>query len=89
VHFSALGHPVVGDTLYGGAPELSAGKATLPPLGRNFLHAAKLGFAQPRTGVWIDLRAPLPSHLHAFLRQLAAATGDDPQRIDAVLANYL
>jgi 23S rRNA pseudouridine1911/1915/1917 synthase len=89
VHFSALRHPVVGDTLYGGAPELSAGKATLPPLGRNFLHAAKLGFAQPRTGVWIDLRAPLPSHLHAFLRQLAAATGDDPQRIDAVLANYL
>jgi 23S rRNA pseudouridine1911/1915/1917 synthase len=89
VHFSALHHPVVGDTLYGAAPELRAGKITLPPLGRNFLHAARLAFAQPRTGVWIDLRAPLPSALHAFLRGLAAATGDDPQRIDAALANYL
>jgi 23S rRNA pseudouridine1911/1915/1917 synthase len=89
VHFSALRHPVVGDTLYGGALEMCVGKVTLAPLGRNFLHAARLGFAHPRTGVWIDLRAPLPVPLRAFLGQLAAAAGDDPQRIDAALANYL
>jgi 23S rRNA pseudouridine1911/1915/1917 synthase len=89
VHFSALRHPVVGDTLYGGAPEMCVGKVTLAPLGRNFLHAARLGFAHPRTGAWIDLRAPLPIQLRAFLAQLAAAAGDDPQRIDAALANYL
>jgi 23S rRNA pseudouridine1911/1915/1917 synthase len=89
VHFSAVRHPVLGDTLYGAAAELLVGKISLPPLGRNFLHAAKLGFTHPRSRVWIDLSAPMPESLRAFLRQLAAAAGDDPQRIDAALANYL
>src|SRR5271155_567446 len=89
VHFSTVRHPVVGDALYGAAAQLEAGKITLPALGRNFLHAARLGFTHPRSGAWIDLRAPLPPQLHAFLRELAAAAGYDPQRIDAMLANYL
>jgi 23S rRNA pseudouridine1911/1915/1917 synthase len=89
VHFSTVRHPVLGDTLYGAAAELLVGKISLPPLGRNFLHAAKLGFTHPRSRVWIDLSAPMPESLRAFLRQLAAAAGDDPQRIDAALANYL
>jgi len=89
VHFSTVRHPVVGDTLYGAAAELPVGKMTLPPLGRNFLHAAKLGFTHPRSGIWVDLKAPLPESLRTFLKQLAAAAGDDPQRIDAALANYL
>jgi 23S rRNA pseudouridine1911/1915/1917 synthase len=91
VHFSALRHPVVGDELYVAPAQLRVGsnKAALPPLGRNFLHAAKLGFAQPRTGVWIDLRAPLPALLHSFLHQLGTAAGDSTERIDAVLSAYL
>jgi 23S rRNA pseudouridine1911/1915/1917 synthase len=89
VHFSALRHPVVGDLLYGAPQQVRVGKITLPPLGRNFLHAAKLGFAQPRTAAWIALRAPLPQHLRAFLQQLAAATGDSPEQIDAALSVYL
>jgi 23S rRNA pseudouridine1911/1915/1917 synthase len=89
VHFSALHHPVVGDTLYGAAAHLRIGKITLPPLHRNFLHAAKLGFAQPRTGAWIDLRAPLPQDLRTFFQQLATAAGETPERIDAALAAYL
>jgi 23S rRNA pseudouridine1911/1915/1917 synthase len=89
VHFSTVRHPVLGDTLYGAAAELLVGKTSLPPLGRNFLHAAKLGFSHPRSGVWIDLSAPMPESLRAFVKQLAAAAGDDPQRIDAALANYL
>jgi 23S rRNA pseudouridine1911/1915/1917 synthase len=89
VHFSALRHPVVGDTLYGAAAQFHIGKITLPPLHRNFLHAAKLGFAQPRTGAWIDLRAPLPQDLRTFLQQLATAAGESPERIDAALAAYL
>ena len=89
VHFSALRHPVVGDTLYGAAHQLRIGKSNLPPLARNFLHAAKLGFAQPRTGAWIDLHAPLPQDLRAFLLQLASAAGESSQRIDAALAAYL
>ena len=89
VHFSALHHPVVGDTLYGAAAQIRVGKVTLPPLPRNFLHAAKLGFVQPRTRQWIDLRAPLPPELHAFLQQLAVAAGESSAGIDAALAAYL
>ena len=89
VHFSTLRHPVVGDTLYGAASQLKIGKTTLPVLNRNFLHAAKLGFAHPRTGEWIELHAPLPQELREFLRQLSDATGEPPTRIDAALATYL
>ena len=89
VHFSALKHPVVGDTLYGAARELRVGKLDLPPLGRNFLHAAKLGFAQPRTGAWIEVRAALPRELRDYLIKLCDATGEPYSRIDAALAGYL
>jgi 23S rRNA pseudouridine1911/1915/1917 synthase len=89
VHFSALRHPVVGDTLYGAASQLKIGQTTLPALNRNFLHAAKLGFAQPRTGDWVELRAPLPPELREFLHQLNAAAGESSTRIDAALATYL
>ena len=89
VHFAALKHPIVGDTLYGAPADLQVGKITLPPLGRNFLHAAKLGFAQPRTGSWIELRAPLPAELREFLAKLSAAAGESAARIDAALKGYL
>src|SRR6266436_1687454 len=89
VHFSALKHPVVGDTLYGAAKQMRFGKVMMPPLGRNFLHAAKLGFAQPRTGAWIEVRAALPGELRKFLEKLCAAAGEPRSRIDAALAAYL
>ena len=89
VHFAALKHPVVGDTLYGASGQLHIGRASLPSLGRNFLHAAKLGFAQPRTGQAIRLTAPLPAELRSYLGRLAAAAGDDPRRIDAALEGFL
>ena len=101
VHFSAMAHPVVGDTLYGAASQirLSAGngrgasneqeRVTMPALQRNFLHAARLGFSQPRTGTWIEVRAPLPRELHEFARKLSEAAGEDLKRIDAALAPYL
>lgn len=89
VHFSALKHPIVGDALYGGAVQLRVGKSALPSLGRNFLHAARLGFTQPRTRVWMEARAPLPPELREYLVRLAEAAGEDAPRIDAVLAAYL
>ena len=101
VHFSAIAHPVVGDTLYGAAARLRVGagikrgasndgeNSLMSPLGRNFLHAARLGFSQPRTGVWIEVQAPLPEELREFLGTLACAAGEDPKRIDAALATYL
>jgi 23S rRNA pseudouridine1911/1915/1917 synthase len=89
VHFSALRHPVVGDTLYGAAGQLHVGRTTLPALGRNFLHAAKIGFAQPRTGQPIELAAPLPSDLREYLAKLATAAGETQLRIDAALKGFL
>jgi 23S rRNA pseudouridine1911/1915/1917 synthase len=89
VHFSTLKHPVVGDTLYGAAAQLRVGDVVLPPLGRNFLHAAKIVFSHPRTGERMELRAPLPVELHDFLHTLANAAGGDPGKIDAALHGYL
>jgi 23S rRNA pseudouridine1911/1915/1917 synthase len=89
VHFSALKHPVVGDTLYGAAAEWRVGKVPLPKLPRHFLHAARLGFPQPRTGAWTEVRSPLPQELRDFLNQLCAAAGQAQSRIDAALSAYL
>src|ERR1700736_3867128 len=89
VHFSALKHPVVGDTLYAAAAQLHVGDISLPPLGRNFLHAAKIVFSHPRTGQWIEVRAPLPASLRAFVGAAASAAKLDSGRIDAALSPYL
>lgn len=101
VHFSAIGHPVVGDTLYGAASQIHVDAGTgrgasnkreetaMPVLGRNFLHAARLGFSQPRTNAWIELRAPLPSELREFVHNLSVAAHGDSKRIDAALGPYL
>jgi 23S rRNA pseudouridine1911/1915/1917 synthase len=89
VHFAAVKHPVVGDTLYGASGRLHVGDITLAPLGRNFLHAAKLAFRQPRSGAWLEVRAPLPQTLHEFLHKLCAVSGEGPAAIDAALAPYL
>jgi len=89
VHFSELRHPVVGDTLYGAAGQLHVGRTTLPVLGRNFLHAAKIGFNQPHTSKLIELIAPMPAELRDYLEELAAAAGEDRSRIDAALKGFL
>jgi len=70
VHFSALGHPVVGDALYGAPRALRRGNETLPPLNRIFLHAERLRFRHPRTGKLIEARAPLPGELAELLARL-------------------
>jgi len=89
VHFSELRHPVVGDTLYGAHGQLHVGRTTLPALGRNFLHAARIAFAQPKTGRVIELNAPLPATLQGYLHRLVVAAGEDLGRIDAALAGSL
>ncbi len=65
VHFASVGHPVVGDEVYGRR------KTTLP-VPRQFLHARRLGFKHPSTGHRLDLEAPLPEELGAVMELLRA-----------------
>jgi 23S rRNA pseudouridine1911/1915/1917 synthase len=80
VHLQSLGHPVVGDTLYG-APRLISlavrnremerpTKENSIALERNFLHAAHLGFTHPQTGKTIAVDAPLPLELEELMARL-------------------
>lgn len=86
VHMASLGHPVVGDSLYGAPKQLRLAnrKPTNPDqrqpplisLPRNFLHAARLELAHPRTGETISLQTQLPKELQDFLATLeGTATG--------------
>ena len=58
-HFAAIGHPLTGDTTYGGAERYG--------LERQFLHAHRLGFEHPRSGKPISFESPLPADLAAAL----------------------
>jgi 23S rRNA pseudouridine1911/1915/1917 synthase len=58
-HFAAIGHPLTGDTTYGGAERYG--------LGRQFLHAHRLAFGHPRTGKPLEFTSPLPADLAAAL----------------------
>ena len=83
VHMASLGHPVVGDALYGAPREMRArrGRATdegaAISLGRNFLHSAQLELTHPRSGEKIALKSPLPPELQAFLTALEKDSGGD------------
>jgi 23S rRNA pseudouridine1911/1915/1917 synthase len=80
VHMASLGHPVVGDTLYGAPREIrippsaktgrKGGATAALSLPRNFLHAAQLELAHPRTGEKIAMTSPLPSELQEFLSHI-------------------
>ncbi len=76
VHLASIGHPVVGDTLYGAPRQIpsQSGAASLA-LGRNFLHAADLAFQHPATRAALSLSRPLPSELEQFLALVSAGAG--------------
>jgi 23S rRNA pseudouridine1911/1915/1917 synthase len=71
VHLAAMGHPVVGDKLYGGRRERTSRWKT----GRHLLHAWKLAFTHPRTGEVMDCMAPLPSEFIRTLEQAGIPLG--------------
>ena len=69
VHFSALHHPLVGDTTYGADPVL----AKSLQMARPWLHASQLRFAHPVTGQALDFHAPYPPDLTRSLALLSDA----------------
>ena len=69
VHFSALHHPLVGDTTYGADPVL----AKSLQMSRPWLHAAELRFAHPVTGQALSFHAPYPADLTRSLALLSDA----------------
>ncbi len=64
VHLSAIGHPVVGDPVYGPRP---------PRAKRLMLHAWVLGFLHPRTGEWVEVTAPPPPEFRPYLERVEPA----------------
>lgn len=60
VHLSSIGHPVVGDAVYGKKSEL---------LSRQFLHAHRLGFRLPSNGEYVEFESGLPEDLERALRE--------------------
>jgi 23S rRNA pseudouridine1911/1915/1917 synthase len=89
VHFSALGCPVVGDTVYGAPRQERVGNELMPVLERNFLHAARIAFMHPRSGKRIECRAPLPSELVLYVQGLGHAASAEADAIDAALGGFL
>jgi 23S rRNA pseudouridine1911/1915/1917 synthase len=82
VHLASIGHPVMGDDVYGGGGGRRV--AGLPPK-RHFLHAAWLAFNHPVTGKPLDFRSPLPADLR---HSLAVIAGEHalPDDVDALTA---
>lgn len=68
VHLSSAGHPVVGDRLYGAPTE----PPRMPPPERYFLHAHRIGFAQPASGEAIVVESPLTGDVVAWMDLLEA-----------------
>jgi hypothetical protein len=68
---------------------LRAGTRNLPILGRNFLHAARIGFSHPSSGAWVEVHAPLPRDLRVYFDQLGASLGWRAAEIEAALAPYV
>jgi len=77
VHFSHIGHPVAGDTVYGYGlrwwkrhPLFK--KGVLPFVGRQMLHSRRLGISHPDKKVYMEFEAPLPEDMERVLKVLRA-----------------
>ncbi len=77
VHLAHIGHPVVGDPVYGTRRRYPPGasdqlRATLDAFGRQALHAAQLALQHPLTGEALSWQAPLPADMQGLIAALAA-----------------
>ncbi|XQT34778.1 ribosomal large subunit pseudouridine synthase D (rRNA-uridine isomerase D) (rRNA pseudouridylate synthase D) [Thermotoga neapolitana DSM 4359] len=67
VHMKSLGHPIMGDKIYGKYKE-----DEMFGIKRQMLHALKLGFFHPRTGEWMEFVSPIPEDFKEAIRKIAA-----------------
>jgi 23S rRNA pseudouridine1911/1915/1917 synthase len=75
VHLGAIGHPIVGDPLYGGVHRRVAGDLrAVTHLERPFLHAARIVFTHPRDGRRMEFASELPDDLQKVLDELRAGS---------------
>jgi 23S rRNA pseudouridine1911/1915/1917 synthase len=74
VHMAHLGHPLLGDPMYGKAAPIKGANETvqkaIKSLGRQALHAAELGFSHPMTNNKMSFKSPLPADLAGLLALL-------------------
>ncbi|MDY6843321.1 MAG: RluA family pseudouridine synthase [Thermodesulfobacteriota bacterium] len=76
VHLSTIGHPIVGDDVYGGRRKRISTitnekvKAYVTSLQRHLLHAGSLSFTHPKTGKVIEFSSPLPDDFVTLLKLL-------------------
>jgi 23S rRNA pseudouridine1911/1915/1917 synthase len=71
VHFSAIGHPIVGDQIYKPKKQflhLFSQRIKVVDPGRIFLHSTRLGFID-LNGQWVEFESPLPSTLTDFINE--------------------
>jgi 23S rRNA pseudouridine1911/1915/1917 synthase len=74
VHLSAIGHPIVGDALYGGVHRRVPGDIrAVAHLDRPFLHAARLVFSHPEDGRRMEFLSAMPADLEKVLDELRAS----------------
>ena len=80
VHLSAIGHPIVGDPLYGGVHRRVPGDVrAVTHLQRPFLHAAKLAFKHPADGRRMEFTSELPEDLQQVLDELRSRSEPEPE----------
>jgi len=71
VHLSAIGHPIVGDSTYGGLRRRTAGHLrAVQRLERPFLHSSRLAFTHPGDGRRVEFDSPLPLDLQSVLDEI-------------------
>lgn len=70
VHFQYIGHPLLGDSIYGTKANARLKTLTRYAAPRQMLHAWKLGLAHPITGARMDFEAPFPEDFQTALRLL-------------------
>ena len=82
VHLASIGHPILGDPLYGkkrklGAIEDSTVRKCMETIGRQALHAHRLGFIHPQTGERVEFVSPIPQDMKELLEVLRSQTAGE------------